>query len=115
MAAGLLRHVVEVVRLSLVGPGGPRVLRVRIPGDDVDPAELVEEGEVLVGGLVHAARGGVNRADNREVRRERVELKDRVALPAAGPRDENTLRDRALLRRKDRAELTGVHVARRLE
>src|SRR6266581_7082100 len=100
---------------ALVRPRRPRALREWISGDDVNPAELVEEREVLVGRLVHAARMRMDRADDREVRRDHVELEDRVAVPADGPGDQEQFRDDALFRTQDRAELPRVDVPGGLE
>src|SRR6266545_7517005 len=96
--------------LALVRPRRPRTFGVRISGDDVDAAELVEERAVLVRRLVYAARVRMDRADDREVRRDHVELEDRVAVAADGPRDQEQFRDDALLRSQDRAEFTWVDV-----
>src|SRR6266516_5926701 len=96
--------------LALVRPRRPRTFGVRISGDDVNAAELVEEREVLVRRLVHPARVRMDRADYREVRRDHVELEDRVAVSAHGPGDQEQFRDDALFRTQDRAEFTRVDV-----
>src|SRR6266571_6596907 len=100
---------------ALVRPRRPRAFREWISGDDVNPAELVEEGTILVGWLVHATRMRMDRADDREVRRDHVDLEDRVAVPADRPGDQEQLRDDALLRPQDRAELPRVDVPGGLE
>src|SRR2546425_10415880 len=115
MDARALRHDLERSPLSLVRPRGPRVLGVWIADDEVDAAELVEQRTVFVRRLIDAARMRVDGAHHREVGGQGVELKDRVALAADGPRDEDEFRDDALLGSKDRAELAGIHVAGRLQ
>ncbi len=79
--------------------------------DQVDSAELAEQVEVFVGGLVHAAGMGVDRADDREIRGEHVELKDRMVLSTHGPRNEEQFIDRPLVRPEDGAELSRINVA----
>ena len=81
----------------------------------MDAAELAEQGEVLVRRLEHPARVGVDGADDGEIGGERVELKERVVLTADGPRDQEELVDRPLVRAEDSPELSGIHVAGRLE
>src|SRR3989304_5471135 len=92
-----LRHDPERHTLSFVRPGGPRSVVVWRADDEMDAAELVEEGEVLVRRLAPPAGMGMDCADDREIRRERVELKDRVVLSADGARNQDELRDDALL------------------
>src|SRR6266508_623358 len=75
-----LRHDLEVDPRAFVRPSGPHRYGVRVPGDAVDPAELVEEGTILVRGLAHAARMRMDGAHDREVRGQRVQLKDRMSL-----------------------------------
>src|SRR3989475_11690841 len=114
MGARALRHDLERGPLAFVRPRGPRVLIVRIADDQVDAAELVEQGAVFVRRLIDAARMGVDRTDHREVGRQWVELEDRMTLAADRPRDPDEFRDGALLGSKDRPELARVHVAGRL-
>jgi len=71
----------------------------------------------LVGGAPASAATFVyvSNADDGEIGGERVELKERVVFAADGPRDQNELVDRPLVRAKDRPELPGIHVAGRFE
>src|SRR3989449_11466597 len=110
MDARALRHDLERSPLSLVRPRGPRVLGVWIADDEVDAAELVEQRAVFVRRLIDAARMGVDRADHREIGRQRVQLEDRVTPAADRPRDPDEFRDGALLRPKERAQLAVTHV-----
>src|SRR2546422_11707962 len=107
MDARALRHDLERSPLSLVRPRGPRVLGVWIADDEVDAAELVEQRAVFVRRLIDAARMGVDRADHREIGRQRVQLEDRGTLAADRPRAQAEVRDAALLRPQDPAELAG--------
>src|SRR5216117_1281093 len=88
-----LRNDSEGRPLSLVRPRGPRIFFVRISDDEMDPAEFVEQSEVLIGRFVHPARMGVDGAHNGEVRGEGVELEDRMVLAADRPRDQEELVD----------------------
>ena len=81
----------------------------------MDPTELVEQRAVFVRRFVDAARMGVDRADDREIGGERMELEDRVTLAADGPRDQDEFRDCAFLGPQDCAQLAGIHVAGRLQ
>src|SRR2546427_11785592 len=114
MGARALRHDLERGPLAFVRPRGPRVLIVRIADDQVDAAELVEQGAVFVRRLIDAARMGVDRTDHREVGRQRVELAERMTLAADRPRAQDEFRYGALLGSKDGPALPRTHFALRL-
>src|SRR3990172_377479 len=105
------RHYLDRDPLSLVRPGGPRGPVVRSADDQMDPAELVEQGEILVRWFAHPARVGMHGPHDVEIGRQHVHLEDRVPLAAHGAGGEEKFRDRARVRAEERAEFEGMHVA----